>query len=202
MHVFLLVNSGLRISTESCAAVLNAGSNLRISLRASNRRAARKRRNDCGRRQGSPTRKGCVLQRNPAPLLRGPVAGILDFDGLARQIEIGARLTSMHHALHEILDFLQIATRPFLFEAQELPSGFTVDLLGDVDIRQLLFIRQIANQVIVRCDVHEPPLVYTSITLRTPPMIMSPEKMLPLVPSENVSVSMPQFSTSSGLLLI
>jgi len=63
------------------------------------------------------TRQGCVLQRNPAPLLRGPVAGILDFDGLARQIEIGARLTAMHHALHEILDFLQIATRPFLFEA-------------------------------------------------------------------------------------
>src|SRR5215469_11102603 len=49
---------------------------------------------------------------------------------------------------------------------------------------------------------NEPPLVYTSITLRTPPMIMSPEKMVPLVPSENVSVSMPQSSTSSGLLLI
>src|SRR5215471_8701158 len=32
MHFLLLVNSGLRISKESCAAVLNAGSNLRIFL--------------------------------------------------------------------------------------------------------------------------------------------------------------------------
>jgi len=28
---------------------------------------------------------------------------------------------------------------------------------------------------------NEPPLVYTSITLRTPPMIMSPEKMVTLI---------------------
>src|SRR5262249_17762735 len=60
--------------------------------------------------------QGCVLQRNPAPLLRRPIAGILDLDCLKRQIEIGARLTAMEYALHEILDFLQIATRPFLFE--------------------------------------------------------------------------------------
>src|SRR5262245_64974122 len=47
-----------------------------------------------------------------------------------------------------------------------------------------------------------PPLVYVSTTLRTPPMIMSPEKTVLLVPSENVRVSIPQSSTSTGLALM
>src|SRR5206468_7334081 len=40
------------------------------------------------------------------------------------------------------------------------------------------------------------------MTLRTPPMIMSPEKTVLLVPSENVRVSIPQSSTSTGLALM
>src|SRR5476651_1913268 len=47
----------------------------------------------------------------------------------------------------------------------------------------------------------EPPLVWVSIRLRTPPTIMSPENTVALVPSEKVTVSMPQSSTSTGVAL-
>ena len=79
-------------------------------------------------------RQDSLLQRDPPALLGGPITGILDLDRVARQIKICARLPPVGYTLHEILYFLQVAPRPFFFEADELPSGFTIDLLGDVDI--------------------------------------------------------------------
>ena len=58
-------------------------------------------------------------------------------------------------AFHEILDFLQIAARPFLLEADVLPAGLAVDLLGDVDARELLLAGLVAHHVRVRRDVGE-----------------------------------------------
>src|SRR5258708_6001654 len=54
----------------------------------------------------------------------------------------------------------------------------------------------------VMCEKSEPPLVWVSPEFRTPPMIMSPENTVLLVPSEKVRVSMPQSSTSTGLALM
>ena len=78
--------------------------------------------------------------RSAGPL-GGPIADILDLDRVAREIKICARLPSVGYTLHEILYFLQVASRPFLFQADELPASFTIDLFGDVDVGELLFIR-------------------------------------------------------------
>ena len=51
----------------------------------------------------------------------------------------------MPNALHEMLNFLRIAPRPFLFQANELPASLAIDFFGDVDIRQLGFVRQVGN---------------------------------------------------------
>src|SRR5262249_60645658 len=89
------------------------------------------------------------LERDPAPVFGRPIAGVVDLRGFVGQIETGARLPSERHAFHEILDLLQVASRPLLFEADELPARFTIDLLRDVDAGQFLLVGQIARHVVV-----------------------------------------------------
>src|SRR5262245_46420141 len=96
------------------------------------------------------------LQRDAAPFFGRPIAGVVDLRGLVGQAEIGARLPPDRHAFHEILDLLQVAARPLLFEADELPAGLAIDLLRDVDARQFLLVGQIARHVMVELDVLEP----------------------------------------------
>src|SRR5215831_9063330 len=85
-------------------------------------------------------------QRDPPSLVGGPVAGILHLDGLMGEGEAGARRTACRDALHEILDLLEIAARPFLLEADELPAGLPIDLLGDVDVLELRLVGQVADE--------------------------------------------------------
>ena len=91
-------------------------------------------------------------------------------------------------------------TRPS--ETDELPAGLAIDFLSDVNACQLLLVGQIARHVVIGRDVGEQrsaACVSPSTTLRTPPMIMSPENTVLFVPSEKVTVSIPQSSTSTGL---
>src|SRR5215467_11548526 len=78
------------------------------------------------------------LQRDPTPVFGRPIAGVVDLRGFVGQIETGARLPSDRHAFHEILDLLQVVSRPRLFDANELPVLLTIDLLCDLDAGQLL----------------------------------------------------------------
>src|SRR5258707_216265 len=87
-----------------------------------------------------PAHDKSELQRDPTPVLGRPVAGVVDLRGFAGQIETGAGLPSDRHAFHEILDLLQVASRPLLFEADELPARLTIDLLRDVDSGQFLLV--------------------------------------------------------------
>src|SRR5258706_5025972 len=89
-------------------------------------------------------------QLHPPSVLCRPVPRVIHPDRLLRQREIGQWLPSRLGAFHEILDFLQIAARPFLFEADILPAGLPVDFIGDVDAGELLLAWLVANQVIVR----------------------------------------------------
>jgi hypothetical protein len=57
-------------------------------------------------------------------------AGSRHLDRPLRQREIGERPPPGGGAFHENLDFLQMAARPFLLEADELAAGLAVDLLG------------------------------------------------------------------------
>src|SRR4249920_1488704 len=63
------------------------------------------------------------LQLHPLPLVRGPVAGVVHLDGLVGKLQARVRRAPLRDALHEILDLLQVAARPFLFEANVLPAG-------------------------------------------------------------------------------
>src|SRR6266536_3320879 len=72
-------------------------------------------------------------QRDAAAFLGGPIAGVVDLDRLKGQREIGEWLPPGRGAFQEILDFLDVTARPFFLEADVLPSGFPVDLFGDVD---------------------------------------------------------------------
>ena len=96
-----------------------------------------------------------MSQRDAAALFGGPIAGVVDLDGLERQREAGERLSSGRDTLHEVLDFLQVAAGPFLLETDILPAGFAIDLFGDVDARELLLRGLVAHQMCVRGDVGE-----------------------------------------------
>src|SRR5262245_24788103 len=106
-------------------------------------------------RRAMPAHDKSELQRDSPPFFGRPIAGIVDLRGLVGQAEIGARLPSDRRAFHEILYFLQVASRPFLFEADELPARLPIDLLRDVNARQFLLVGQIARHVIVGSDVRE-----------------------------------------------
>ena len=93
------------------------------------------------------------LQRDPPAFLGGPIAGVADLDGFGGQAQIGERLPAGRHAFHEVLNLLQVAARPLLFQANELPAGLAIDLLGDVNARELFLVGQIARQVVVGRDV-------------------------------------------------
>src|SRR5262252_9753824 len=93
------------------------------------------------------------LQRDPPAVFGGPVARVVDLDRLVGQRETGTRLPPERHGFHEVLDLLQVAARPFLLEADELPAGLPVDLLGDVDAADLRLVGQVAGEVVVRRDV-------------------------------------------------
>src|SRR5262245_12649670 len=106
------------------------GAGLRSSLPGLTRQfsAGSRRRADRvpGRRRPSK-RVRCQLERDPPPLFGRPIAGVVDLRGLVGQAEIGTRLAPDRHAFHEILYLLQVAARPLLFEADELPARLAID---------------------------------------------------------------------------
>src|SRR5262249_58684017 len=95
------------------------------------------------------------LQCDPPSLLGRKIGGIVELRGLIGQSEIGTRLPSDRHAFHEVLNLLQVAARPLLFEADELPARLPVDLLGYVNAHQFLLVGQIARHVVVGGDVRD-----------------------------------------------
>src|SRR5580693_5328765 len=82
-------------------------------------------------------------ERDAAPLFGGPVRGVVNANGFISEVQTGQRLAAEGDALHEILDFLDIAAGPLLLEADELPAGLPVDLFGDVEAIQLGFVREV-----------------------------------------------------------
>src|SRR6516164_5679997 len=86
-----------------------------------------------GQSAGSLGGRANASQHDAAAVLGRPIAGVIDLDCLISERKIGQRLATGRGAFHEILDFLQVPARPFLFEADILPAGLPVDLLSDVD---------------------------------------------------------------------
>src|SRR5260370_29605431 len=72
-----------------------------------------------------------ISQRHSSSFFGGPIAGVVDLDGLERQREVRKRLPPGRDAFHEILDFLQVPAGPFFLQAEILPAGLSIDLFGD-----------------------------------------------------------------------
>src|SRR5229473_3388362 len=104
------------------------------------------------RHAASSVRSG---ERDAAAFLGRPVGGIVDLHGRVGEGGVGQRLAPERHAFHEILDLLEIAARPLLLEADELPARLAVDFLGDVDAVQFPLVGQVAHHVGVGGDVGE-----------------------------------------------
>ena len=112
--------------------------NMRARRLRSTLKIARQQSSDSSSEPPAPAeRAGDHSQRDSAPLFGGPIAGVVDLDGLEGQREIGQRLPPRRDAFHEVLDLLQVAARPFLLEADILPAGLAIDLFGDVDARRV-----------------------------------------------------------------
>src|SRR5882724_11603626 len=93
---------------------------------------------------------GCgarISQGDATALFGGPIAGVVDLDRLKGQREVRERLPAGRDAFHEILDFLQIAARPFFLEADVLPAGLPIDLFGEIDACKLLLVGLVAHHV-------------------------------------------------------
>jgi branched-chain amino acid transport system permease protein len=97
----------------------------------------------------------CPSERHAAPLLGGPITGIVHLDRFKGQGQIGERLPAGRDTFHEILYLLLVAARPFLFEADILPPGLPIDLFGDIDARELLLAGLIAHHVGVWRNIGE-----------------------------------------------
>src|SRR4051794_2455286 len=101
-----------------------------------NRRSMPPRPRCSASRSSASGQAGCAArssQRDATALFGGPIAGVVYLDRLKGQREIREWLPAGRDAFHEILDFLQIAARPFFLDADVLPAGLPIDLFRDVD---------------------------------------------------------------------